>query len=150
MKKGTGNPTPSYSLAAVVVANSTNPTEGGSHEKGKCVNQGTVTNLQAITNPREGEDRAVMENKLPVNKEFISKDPTAHEELPTRSEPIKTRLIEGTYTPKPKWTRILRMDCGPGASKKGELKEILGKMASSQINKEEAVDEVKVHVEKKG
>ena len=42
------------------------------------------------------------------------------------------------------------MDCGPGASKKGELKEILGKMASSQINKEEAVDEVEVHVEKRG
>lgn len=42
------------------------------------------------------------------------------------------------------------MDCGLGASKKGELKEILGKMASSQINKEEAVDEVEVHVEKRG
>ena len=53
MKKGTGSPTPPYSLVAAVVANSTNPTEGVSHEKGKCVNQGTVTNLQVVTNLRE-------------------------------------------------------------------------------------------------
>lgn len=71
-----------------MVATTTNPTECGSHKKGNCINPGTVTNLQVVTNLRGG-DRTVTKNKLPNNKKFILEDPAACEELPTGSELVK-------------------------------------------------------------
>ena len=71
-KRKPNQSTPLYSLAAVAVANSTNPTKGGSHEKGRCVNQGTVTNLYVVTNLREGEDRAITASYLIIRNLFRS------------------------------------------------------------------------------
>lgn len=133
-----------------MIAHTTNPTKGGSYEKGKSNNQGTVIDLQTVTNPSNGEKRLVTDNISPNNSEFILEVPTTCEELPTGSVPNKNGPIEGTHTSRPKWTRLIQMERGPGNSKQSERKEILVKRASSPINTEEAGDDVEVHVEKRG
>lgn len=72
-----------------MIAHTTNPTKGGSYEKGKSNNQGTVIDLQTVTNPSNGEKRLVTDNISPNNSEFILEVPTTCEELPTGSVPKK-------------------------------------------------------------
>lgn len=48
-------------------------------------------------------------------------DPVAREELIIKGEIIKSGPIGGNNTTKLKWTRLIQMDCGLGASNKMDL-----------------------------
>lgn len=90
-----------------------------------------------------------MENKLPNNMKLMLEDPAAHEELIIEGEIIKSGPIGGNNTTKLKWTRLIQMDYGLGASKQNGLNEILGKRSSSQLNRGELDDVGEVYAKKK-
>ena len=60
----------------------------------------------------------------------------------------KTQI--GPSKPRPKWTRLLRMDCGPVEETKGELVKHLGKRSVSAIMEEENANNIGMHGSKRG
>ena len=129
--------------------NSTNPIETGQHVNGNYNNYGDVTEVQAVTKPGIKETQPVTENLIPNNPELMLEDPAVRGKLNTEGEAIKSGPSGGNNISKPKWTRLIRMDCGPGASKQSGPNEILGKRSSSQLNRGNVEDVGKVYAEKK-
>lgn len=56
----------------------------------------------------------------------------------------------GPSKPRPKWNRLLRMDCGPVKETKGELVTSLGKRNASAILKEDNANSIGMHGSKRG
>ena len=76
-------------------------------------------------------------------------DPAVRGKLNTEGEAIKSGPSGGNNISKPKWTRLIRMDCGPGALKQSGSNEILRKRSSSQLNKGNVEDVGEVNAEKR-
>ena len=95
--------------------NSTNPIETGQHVNGNYNNYGDVIEVQAITKPGIKKTWPVTENLIPNNPELMLEDPAVHGKLNTEGEAIKSGSSGGNNISKPKWTRLIRMDYGPGA-----------------------------------
>uniref|UniRef100_A0A7N2LGZ3 DUF4283 domain-containing protein n=1 Tax=Quercus lobata TaxID=97700 RepID=A0A7N2LGZ3_QUELO len=137
-------------MTAAVGVQTKNPTEGVNDEKGKSKDQGTGTNFQAVTNLSNEETTSVTDNISPINSETILEVPATRGELHAGGELTKNGPIVGNHTARPKWTRVIRMECGPRIAELCQRKEILGKRDSSQFNMQEAGDDEEMHVEKRG
>ena len=144
-KKDGGSPT----TVEAAMMSSTNPTEAGHHVNGNCSNHGAVTEVQAVTKPCIKETWPVTENTISNHSESMLEDPAVCEKLNTEGEAIKNGPSGGNNITKPKWTRLIRMDCGPGASKQSGPNDTLGKRSSSQLNRGDVEDVGEVYAEKR-
>lgn len=88
-KKDNDSPNPPYCTVAAVIAHTTNPTEGGSYEKGKSNNQGTITDLQAVTNLSNEERGQLRITYLLLIQSLFWKC-----QLHIRSCPLEVKLIK--------------------------------------------------------
>ena len=116
---------------------------------GNCSNHGAVTEVQAVTKPCIKETWPVTENTIPNHSELMLEDPAVCEKLNTEGEAINNGPSGGNNITKPKWTRLIRMDCGPGASKQSGPNDTLGKRSSSQLNRGDVEDVGEVYAEKR-
>ena len=74
----------------------------------------------------------------------------AKEELFSKGEHGLGKSHNGPCKPRPKWNRLLRMDCGPTEETSGDLVTYLGKRSASAIMEEENADSVGMHGSKRG